>query len=111
MQLLKVGDKIYQINQGRIVKIIKVERVTKTQAICDDDKKFKLQYFATDSINIIGGSSKWCMTHYELETPSLKEKLYRQNSIAEILKTDYTKMPTADLVNIISVIEVFKREL
>lgn len=83
MTTLRVNDKIYELRYGKIIRILKVERLTKTIAVCNDDVRFRIEYNRPDWITLIGRDS-YSSSSYELETPELKEKLYCQLSIGKI---------------------------
>lgn len=83
MKTLRVNDKIYELRYDKITHIFKVERLTKTVAVCNDDVRFRIEYNRPDWITLIGRDS-YSNSSYELETPELKEKLYRQLSIDKI---------------------------
>lgn len=81
---LQIGDKIYEENYNRILGVFTVERVTKTLAICNKGKKFRRKYSKDSWINHVGSTEKWSTNNYQLETPELKEKLYKQIYISKI---------------------------
>lgn len=81
---LQIGDKIYQERYNKIIGVFTVERVTKTLAICDKGSKFKREYSDASWIIPAGDTGKWNTIVYQLETPKLKEKLYKQVSISKI---------------------------
>ena len=98
---LKVGDKIYGKSYNTINSIHTVERVTKMQAICEKDVRFKLDH--SSWINRIGANN-YSRVLYYIETDELKNQLIRQNAIYKVDKFDYSKLTTEQLISIISII-------
>lgn len=101
---LQVGDIIYQENYNKISGVFTVERVTKTLAICEKEAKFKREYQKYSWINSAGDTGKWNTNHYSLETPELKEKLYKQNSIAKIRAYKFEDLSTEQIRSIMDVL-------
>ena len=101
---LQIGDRIYQENYNKISDVFTVERVTKTLAICDKGAKFKREYSKDSWINSAGDTGKWNTNHYQLETPELKEKLYKQNSISKIRAYKFEDLSTEQIRSIMAVL-------
>jgi len=110
MSNLKIGDKIYQQNYGKITGTYTVQRVTKTLAICEGDAKFRIEYNSPNWINSAGNIDKWNTNSFSLETPELKEMLYRQISIMEIRGKKFEEMTTEQIRAIMAIIKKPKEE-
>ena len=100
---LKVGDRIYQQNYGKIYAVFTVERVTKTLAICGV-AKFKREYQSESWIMSAGDTGKWNTNSYSLETPELKEQLFKQNAISKIQKAKLEDLSIEQLKEIIKIL-------
>lgn len=110
MNNLKAGDIIYQLNYGKITGVYTVERVTKTLAICKDGEKFRIEYNSPDWIVSGGNIDKWNTNHFSLETPELKEMLYRQISIIKIREMKFERLSTEQIRAIMAIIKEPKEE-
>jgi hypothetical protein len=104
MEQLKIGDRIYQENYNEISCVFTVERVTKTLAICNHGAKFKREYSKTSWITTAGDTGKWNTNHYQIETPQLKEKLYRQVSISKIIAYKFDELSTEKIKSIMYIL-------
>lgn len=102
---LKVGDRIYARNYGSIVGVYTVNRVTNTQAVCENGKKFKIEY--DDSIHTVE-RSKWNSTFYYIETPELIDMLFRQRAIGKLKSFQYEELTTTKLTEILKIIKTTK---
>lgn len=105
MEKLKVGDKIYKESYSKITGVFTVERLTKTLAVCDNDARFKIEYSSSNWIVCAGGEGRWNSSCYGLETPELKEKYYRQNSIHKIRNEKYEDYSTEKIGKIMDIIK------
>lgn len=101
---LQIGDRIYQENYNKISRAFTVERVTKTLAICDKGAKFKREYSKDSRINPAGDTGKWNTNRYQLETPELKEKRYKQVSISKIRAYKFEDLSTEQIRSIMAVL-------
>lgn len=101
---LQVGDKIYQENYHEITAVFTVERVTKTLAICDKGAKFKREYSKGSWINSAGDTGKWNTNSYQLETPELKERVYRQVAVSKIRKYKFEALSTDQIRSIMAIL-------
>ena len=107
MEVLKVGDRIYELKYGKIISISKVERLTKTSAVCDRGIKFRIGYNSSDWIILIGKAS-YNSSRYELETPELKEQLFRQVSFEKIRAFRFEDLPTDKINSILQILGIQK---
>lgn len=103
---LFVGAKIYGISRyNRIQVKATIERVTKTQAIGEDGHfRFKINVSEFGTVKRIPDSS-YDLWDYYLETPELKERFWREQTILKLQKIDYNKLSVEDLRKILSIIE------
>jgi hypothetical protein len=105
MRELKIGDRIYKVyTRSEITEVITIGRVTKTQAISEDDK-----YHFHININSLGATpigvrERFSMFSYKLETNELKERLETQNLIRSVSKIDLTKLTKEQLQQIKQII-------
>lgn len=108
---LQVGDKIYKENYHRIYGVYTVERVTKTLAICNTGAKFKREYSDGSWIKLAENTDKWNTNHYQLETPELKKKLYKQVSISKIRNYNLEELSTEQIKSIMDILQNTNNEL
>jgi hypothetical protein len=100
---LFVGAIIYCIEGDHITGIYKIVRTTPTQAVSDKgDAKFKLGSFNGEAKKV--GADSWDRGLYYLETPELKQKLWRQNAISKCSKADFSKLSNEQLQAILNII-------
>lgn len=99
---LNIGDKIYKENYNKITGVFTVKRLTKTLAICGNGVKFKREY--NSWLKPIGDNVRFTTSHYLLETPELKEKLYRQYSISKIRDCKLEDLSTEQIRSIMDVL-------
>jgi hypothetical protein len=99
---LKVGDRIYQFYLGRVKEIYQIDRITKTLAV-SGNIKFKLEYNHPEVITI-NSANTWEMSSYSLETPELKEQLFKQNAISKIQKAKLEDLSIEQLKEIIKIL-------
>ena len=101
---LFVGAKIYEVSRGTIQRVHTIVRTTQTQAISDiGDTKFKIELSKTGTVTQLA-KDKWDFyTHY-LETPELKQKLWRQNAISKCSNADFSKLTNEQLQAILNII-------
>lgn len=91
--LLFVGAKLYRINYKDITEVVTIERVTKTQAIAKDGRyKFGIELSSYGTARKIGDTNIWSSSSFHLETPKLKEQLWRQQSVKKLKDADYSKL-------------------
>lgn len=99
---LKVGDIIYRENYGKITGVYTVDRLTKTLAICKDGSRFNREY----SLCIIkyGDTGRRNTGTYNLKTPELENKLYKQNAIAKIRGFRFEDLSLDQVRNIMAIL-------
>jgi len=103
-QKLFVGAKVYHVGNYAVIGVFKIARTTATQAISDTiDVKFKLEIDANGRVKRIG-ADQWNMGSYYLETPELKQKLWRQNAISKCSNADFSKLTNEQLQAILNII-------
>lgn len=103
---LKPGDKIYKINYGSIVRVVTIDRVTRTQAITkDSETKFRINLSSSGSAKEIGNSDRWDTGHWWLENDQLKEKLFDQKLVGQIKKIEFSTLPIDKIKKILSIVD------
>ncbi len=101
---LKVGDKVYTKLYNSIHSVHTIERVTPTQALCNDGRiKFRIDISSYGSVVQIG-KDRWTAASYYLETEELKQQLWRQQSISKCKTIDFTKLTDEQLKKVLEII-------
>lgn len=101
--VLFVGAKLYRTNYNSITEVLTIERVTKTQAISGFNK-FRIELSSYGTAYKMGSTDRWSSASYYLETPELKEKLWKQEAVQKLSKVDYSKLSTKVLKELLSLI-------
>ena len=99
IKLLNVGDIIYTLSHGILVRRRKVTDVTKTRAKCGDES-FKRDY--TKGISAIG-EGVYSHNYYELETKELKEKFDHILLVNKVSKIHFSTLSTEKLQEIFKI--------
>ena len=99
---LEVGDIIFQ-QQGTSLRRLKIERVTKTQAIIGSIK-LKREVANSSWLNEIGGSL-WSRTSFYLSTPELESEYQRQKLLNRVSGFDYSRLSNEELTTVLLVIK------
>jgi len=99
---LKVGDIIYQTHGKRIYNVYTIDRTTKTLAV-SGNAQFKLEYKHPSNIRLKCANT-WDVHSYSLETPELKEQLFKQNAISKIQKAKLEDLSIEQLKEIIKIL-------
>lgn len=103
--VLFVGAKLYRTNYNDITEVIVIERVTKTQAIAKNATyKFKIEVSSYGTAIKIGNTDRWSSASFYLETPKLKEQLWKQQAVKKLKETDYSKLSVEKLRDLLSVL-------
>ena len=98
---LEVGDIVFE-KQGTSLRRLKIERVTRTQAIIGS---IKLKREVTNSwLNEIGGSI-WSRTSFYLSTPELESEYQRQKLLNRVSRFDYSHLSNEELTTVLLVIK------
>lgn len=93
--VLFVGAKIYKTNYQEVREIITIERVTKTQAISENGTyKFAIEVSSDGTARRLGNTDRWSSGSFYLETPKLKEKMWRMTAVKQLKDADYSKFNT-----------------
>ena len=88
---LEVGDIIYAIDRSSITDKFTVERVTKTQAICNKNTKFRIEPWESGRVKVIGETG-WSITSYYLENDNLRQRFKKESLIRRMSKIDWSKV-------------------
>lgn len=75
---VKPGDCVYIEDRDRQISVYAVERVTKTQVVCNHNARFQL------TTGKLYGSSGWHINYGRVLTPEVKQRLHRQNYIRQL---------------------------
>jgi len=103
--VLFVGAKLYRTNYNDITEIITIERVTKTQAIAKGGTyKFGIEVSSYGTARKLGNTDRWSSSSFYLETPKLQEQLWKQQTVKKLKDTDYSKLSTEVLKELLSLI-------
>jgi len=104
--VLFVGAKLYRTNYNDITEVITIERVTKTQAIAKGgDYKFGIELSRYGTARKLGNTDRWSSASFYLETPKLQEQLWRQQTVKKLKDTDYSKLSTEVLKELMSLLK------
>lgn len=101
---LKVGDRIYRKSYGKVTGVYVIERLTKTTAVSNNGKKFRIDYSESGWVNDIG-SERWASNSFYIETPELQIEYFRQLAYNKVKSSDLTKLTTEQLKAILDIIE------
>lgn len=101
---IKVGDKIYSINYGKVYSVMTIVRVTKTIAIADNGFKFKIGATPHGYAHKIEARSFSSMS-YRIETDELKAMYHRQNICEDVKAFDFSSLTTEELESINEIIK------
>ncbi len=103
--VLFVGAKIYRTNYNEIIEVITIERVTKTQAIAKGGTyKFGIEISSYGTARKLGNTDRWSSASFYLETPKLQEQLWKQQTVKKLEDTDYSKLSTEVLKELLSLV-------
>jgi len=103
--VLFVGAKLYRTNYNVITDVITIERVTKTQAIAKGGAyKFGIEVSSYGAARKLGNTDRLSSTSFYLETPKLQEQLWRQQTVKKLKDTDYSKLSTEVLKELLSLV-------
>lgn len=103
--VLFVGAKLYRTNYNDITEVITIERVTKTQAIAKNGTyKFGIEVSSYGTARKLGNTDRWARASFYLETPKLQEQLWRQQNIKKLKDTDFSKLSTEVLKELLSLL-------
>lgn len=103
--VLFVGAKLYRTNYKEITEVITIERVTKTQAIAKGGVyKFGIEVSSYGTVRRLGNTDRWSSASFYLETPKLKEQLWKQQTVKKLKDTDYSKLSTEVLKELLSLV-------
>ena len=108
---LQVGDRIYQTNYNKITSVHLVERTTETIAFCNHEMRFKREYVDGGWIHQMGKSARWCDSLYSLETPELKEQLYKQTAISKIRGFKFEDLSVVQIMEIMEILKGKDKEI
>lgn len=101
---LKVGDIIYSLTGGEPTNKYIVDRVTKTQAICGRNVKFKIEFTDRGFVERVGGNGFRVL--YKMETPEIKEEFERKCLISKLKYcTDFNKLSKSKLELMVKILE------
>lgn len=98
---VKPGDCLYVEDNRDVISVYAVERVTKTQVICNDNRRFQL---ATGLF--IGSGSSYHRVYADVVTPEVKQRLHRQRCLIrlrqqlEVAKIQTKRWTTEELVRL-----------
>jgi hypothetical protein len=95
---LEVGDKIYMLEGSRVKKIYTVLRVTATQAVCENDFRFKREIRSYPSapqrfVSSVAKPARWSRVSYLLESEELHQQEERERLAYKLKCTDYSTLP------------------
>jgi hypothetical protein len=93
---LKVDDQLYLERSGIIVKTLKIERVTKTQAISGQTRFKRIQ--SSGSYILAIGSGLWDRSYYYLRTDELDKKYIKQRTIRKLTNTNWSLYSSEELI-------------
>lgn len=103
--VLFVGAKLYRTNYNEITEVITIERVTKTQAIAKGGTyKFRIEVSSHGNAKKLGNTDRWSSASFYLETPKLQEQLWKQQAVKKLKDTDYSKLSTEFLKELLSLV-------
>ena len=101
---LKVGDRVYATNYGKVTAVYVIDRLTKTTAVSKNGHKFKIDYGDSGWINDVG-ADKWDRNSYYIETQELRIQYFRQLAYMKIKDADLTNLTITQLKAILDIIE------
>jgi hypothetical protein len=105
--VLFAGAKIYRTNYNEIIEVIIIERVTKTQAIAKGGTyKFCIEVTSYGTVRRIGNTDRRTSSSFYLETPKLKEQLWKQQTVKKLKNTDYSKLSIEVLNKLLEIINI-----
>ena len=103
--VLSVGSKVYRTNYSQITDVITIERVTKTQAIAKNGTyKFDVNVSSSGYVRKLGQTDRLSSASFYLETEELKQQLWKQQAIATLKNTDFSKLSVEILRELLSVL-------
>ena len=102
--MLKIGDKIYEFENERLVRRQEIIRVTPKSAITNLGIKLKLEVAKDDYLEVLN-PEKFNTRSFYAETEKLKNLFEKKVIIKKISNFDFTKL---DLQYLIEIFEIIK---
>ncbi len=102
--MLKIGDKIYEFENERLVRRQEIIRVTPKSAITNLGIKLKLEVAKDDYLEVLN-PEKFNTRSFYAETEELKNLFEKKVIIKKISNFDFTKL---DLQYLIEIFEIIK---
>jgi translation elongation factor P/translation initiation factor 5A len=105
---LKVGDVIYEKHSNKFTAKLRIERVTKTQAI-SGKYRFKIDKIWGGQNADVVGKSTWSVYDYILETDEIKEAYEKQMAINFLKSKNFDNVPAVVLKSVVKQLDPFSR--
>lgn len=97
---LEVGDQFYRMSRGRIIELVTIERLTKTQAVTHNgNPRFKIVQYHNTPIESIGAGDYNTIFYYK-RTIELDNKVKKQKLVYKLSNIDWDKYDLDKLTDI-----------